>query len=204
MSLINPVPAFNFTVFLFNARPFGDDAAEIATTLGGAAVTIAKSLILGAFSEVGGLNAECEVEEYREGGRNAAPLRFAKFGTHPNLVLKRGVTPNTDLWDWHDQVVHGRKKLLRKNGVIILTDKGGGVSSLFGGPTSLGLPVLDKAPIAAWFFREGLPQKLQGPNLNAKSNEIAIETLEIAHHGLFRVGPLLIPGAEGALTTIGI
>src|SRR5271157_1520908 len=43
---------------------------------------------------------------------------------------------------------------------------------------------LTRLPIAIWSFSNGLPEKLQGPGLNAKSNEIAIETLEIAHEGL--------------------
>ncbi len=205
MSLINPVAAFNFNVFLFNARPFGSSAAEVATTLGGAAMEIAKAVVFGAFSDVTGLNAETETEEYHEGGNNTAQLKFMKWSKFPNLVFKRGVTFNPDLWDWQYQVLYGKKELLRKNGVILLTDKGAGVSSLFeGGPTSLGLPVVDKMPVAAWFFRNGLPEKILGPNLNAKSNEIAIETLEIAHQGLVRIGAGMIPGAGELLTTIGL
>ena len=92
----------------------------------------------------------------------------------------------------------------RKNGFILLTDRGTGVSAAFGGPTSLGLPLLDKLPIAVWFFQNGLPEKLQGPGLNAKTNEIAIETLEIAHEGLVRLGPAMIPGVGDALAGLGV
>ena len=38
--------------------------------------------------------------------------------------------------------------------------------------------------VATWTFDRGLPQKISGPHLNAKSGEIAIEELTIAHEGL--------------------
>lgn len=203
MPLVNPVPAFNFTVFLFDARPIRG-AGDVLLGLGGLAVGAAKALLTGTFSEVSGLNAEIETEEYREGGRNSGPHKFPKWGKYPNLVFKRGVTFNTDLWDWYYQVLYGSRAPLRKHGVILLTDRGLGVSAAFGGPTALGLPVVDKLPVAVWFFENGLPEKMQGPALNAKSNEIAIETLEIAHERLFRIGPAQIPGVGEALTAVGL
>ena len=45
---------------------------------------------------------------------------------------------------------------------------------------------------------------LQGPNLNAKSNEIAIETLEIAHEGLTRLDTGMVPGIGEAIASIGL
>lgn len=201
MALVNPVPAFNFTVVMFNANPQG--VGETLAALSGGAVGVGMSFVTGTFSEVSGLGAELEPEEYREGGFNTAPRKFFKRGKYPNLVLKRGVTFNTDLWDWYYQVLHGSREPLRKNGAIILSDRGFGVSALFDGPTPLGLPGLDKLPIAIWFFRNGLPEKLLGPSLNAKTNEIAIETLEIVHEGLVRLGPGMIPGVGQALTLVG-
>lgn len=205
MPLVNPVPAFDFTVFLFNAQPFGaGNAAGVAIGIGSLVTELAKPFITGSFSEVSGLNAEMETEEYREGGRNSGPHKFVKWGKFPNLVFKRGVTFNTDLWDWYYQALYGRQPPLRKNGIILLTDRGAGVSSLFGGPTALGLPLLDRLPVAAWFFQGGLPERCQGPALNAKSNEIAIETLEIVHERIVRVGPAMIPGVGDAVAAIGL
>jgi hypothetical protein len=66
------------------------------------------------------------------------------------------------------------------------------------GVPALGLPGFDRLPVAVWYFRNALPEKLQGPALNAKSNEIAIETLEVVHEGLYRFGPGTIPGVVGA------
>jgi phage tail-like protein len=38
--------------------------------------------------------------------------------------------------------------------------------------------------VLRWNFVRGWPAKWEGPALNAKANEVAIETLEIAHEGL--------------------
>ena len=67
-----------------------------------------------------------------------------------------------------------------------------------------GLPGLDRLPVAIWFFRNALPEKLQGPGLNAKNNEIAIETLELTHEGLYRFGPSMIPGIGDVMDAIGL
>ena len=39
-------------------------------------------------------------------------------------------------------------------------------------------------PLATWQFVRGLPSKITGPALNARSGEIAIEELHIVHEGL--------------------
>jgi phage tail-like protein len=202
MPLVNPVPVFNFTVVLLDAQPPSGLGAVAGAALG-AAASVAKALLTGTFSEVSGLNAEMESEEYREGGLNTGPHKFVKWGKYPNLVFKRGVTFNTDLWDWYYQALYGPGPPPRKNGIVVLADRAGGASSLAGGPTPLGLPGLDRLPVAVWFFNNGLPEKLQGPPLNAKNNEIAVETLEIVHEGLVRVGPGMIPGVGAALSAVG-
>ena len=46
------------------------------------------------------------------------------------------------------------------------------------------LPDAGRAPVVRWIFREGWPAKWEGPTLKATGNEVAIETLEIAHEGL--------------------
>jgi len=194
MPLTNPVPAFDFNVFMIDSKPFSSVGL---TDLAGAGVSLAKAAVFGSFAEVSGLNAEMDTEEYREGGQNRGPHKFLKWGRYPNLVFKRGVTLNTDIWDWYYTTLYKPKDPVRKDGVIVLTDRGLGVTALTGGPSPLGLPGLDRLPVAVWFFRNALPEKVQGPQLNAKSNEIAIETLELVHEGLYRYGPAVIPGVIG-------
>jgi phage tail-like protein len=165
---------------------------------------VASAALTGAFSEVSGLNAELETEEYREGGRNTGPHKFVKWGKYSNLVFKRGITPDTGLWDWCYQVLYGGDPVIRKNGLIVLTDRTSDVPGLSGASAIPGLTGMTRFPIAAWSFSNGVPEKLQGPTLNAKGNEIAIETLEIAHEGLIRIGAAGIPGASSIVASVGI
>jgi phage tail-like protein len=192
MALLGPVPVFNFYVALYDAPRPG-----VVGALATAAQAAAGAVLLG-FSEVSGLNAESEIEEYREGGRNTGPHKFVKWGKHPNLVLKRGVSFSPALWDWHYASLYGGGDPPRKNGVIVLADRGGLAAGAPGIPVPL--PLVDRTPVAAWSFTNGLPEKLQGSGLNAKANEIAIETLEIAHEGLIRLSAAQIPGAGAAVS----
>jgi phage tail-like protein len=161
----------------------GSTAGQIAGgILSGVANTVGQTLF-GGFCEVQGLNAEIEIETYQEGGRNDAPHRFFKCGRFPNLTFKRGLTFNTDLADWYAQVLSGSDEIIRKDGLVLVLDRGGS-----------GIPIVGKPPIAAYRFKQALPERLTGPNLNAKGNEVAIETLELSHEGVQRVSLALIPG----------
>jgi phage tail-like protein len=204
MPVFNPVPNFKFQVFLFNAKPGGgllpESVSEAATSVLSLGVGIGLTVLFGSFSEASGLTSQLETEEYREGGRNVGPHQFMKWGKYTNVVFKRGVTFNTDIWDWYYQVLNGSNAPLRKHGIIILNDRGGGITN---NATGFNIPIIDTLPVAVWFFSNGLPAKLDGPGLKGNGNEIAIESLEIVHEGLVRVGPALIPGVGEALTTVG-
>jgi phage tail-like protein len=117
-----------------------------------------------AFSEVNGLESETAVIEYRSGAENV--MRKLPGRTRfKNIVLRRGVTQDRELWDWRQSIVEGNPD--RRNGSIILLDD-------------------QRTEVVRWNFRNGWPCKWEGPALNAKANEVAIETLEIAHEGLER------------------
>jgi phage tail-like protein len=126
----------------------------------------------GGFAECSGLELTLQPEEYKEGGNNSAVLKFASRATWSNLILKRGITDVTDLWDWHFNFVEGRGR--RRDGVIVLLDGA-------------------RAPVQVWYFRRGLPVKYSGPALSATQNNVAIESIEIAHEGIHQV-----PGVGGA------
>ena len=123
-----------------------------------------EGVVSAGFSECTGLSSEVEIIEYREGGdfRVRKLPGLAKFG---NITLKRGVTKSMDLYNWHRDVLRGQTD--RKTGVIILLDD-------------------TRAQVARWVFREGFPQKYEGPRLNARSSEVAIETLVICCESLER------------------
>ncbi len=74
-----------------------------------------------AFSEVSGLESETAVIEYRAGSEKVNTVRklpgLTKYG---NIVLRRGVTQDADLWNWRKSIVDG--EIDRRNGSIILLD----------------------------------------------------------------------------------
>src|SRR5262249_11442637 len=158
-----------------------DDAASFGKAAIAGAVAIATDMITGTFSQVDGLEAELKIEDYEEGGLNTDVHRFASRAAYGKINFRRGVTANPDLWDWYYSVLYN-KPVIRKSGLIVLADRAGLGSGGLSLPTSL--PVTDKMPVAAWIFRGALPSKLTGPSLNAKNNEIAIESLELSHQGL--------------------
>jgi phage tail-like protein len=186
--LLQPALTFNFNVVMWDVQGpnfFGLPPAASAAV--GAVASAAGQLIFGSFSDVSGLEASFETESYQEGGRNERTLRFPKPAKFPNLVLKRGVTARTDLWDWYVQVLTSDKSAIRKSGLVILFDRNGppGVPALAG---------LTRIPIGAWMFERAIPEKLQGPTLDARGNNVAIETLELSHERLQRVSLSAIPG----------
>ncbi|HSI12966.1 MAG TPA: phage tail protein [Chthoniobacter sp.] len=126
-------------------------------------------IVIAGFSEVTGLQAEIETEDYQEGGINTSPHKLPKGMRHPNLVLKRGFTEARELWDWYESSGPGRwrKKLERRSVRIIVLD-------------SKGEEKLSWRCLQAW------PVKWSGSDLKGDANTVAIESLELAHGGLQR------------------
>jgi phage tail-like protein len=121
-------------------------------------------VVVGGFTEVSGLTTDTNIIEYREGNENHGTTRkLPGLIKYSNIVLKRGWTASTSLWDWRKNVIDGKTK--RSSGAIILLDE-------------------SRAPALRWNFREGWPSKWEGPALNGKTSEVAIEMMEIAHEGL--------------------
>ena len=92
-----------------------------------------------------------------------AARKLPGLNKHSNITLKRGVADDHSLSDWSKKTAAGKPE--PKNGSIVVTDEAG-------------------TPKARWNFVNGWPTKFEGPSLNAKSTDVAIETLEISHQGL--------------------
>lgn len=118
-----------------------------------------------AFHEVSGFDSTIDVIEHREGGKNTTPLKLPGMTKHSNIVLKWGMTDDQELYRWHRDVVKGT--VLRRNGSIVLLDRRG-------------------QEVARWNFFNAWPAKWDGPDFNAEGNDVAIETLELAHEGVER------------------
>ncbi len=166
----DPVLGFNFQISLIDAT--SSMAAPVTTV----ALSSVVDRPAGGFSECTGLDGALEVEDYMEGGNNAGVLRFPTRIKWEPLRLKRGLTTNTELWDWYYGFAEGRTA--RKDGVIVVRGS-------------------DGRPHTVWGFRRGLPIKYSGPQLNASQNQVAIVSLEIAHEGLYQM-----PGASGLANAV--
>ncbi|MEQ8279484.1 MAG: phage tail protein [Deltaproteobacteria bacterium] len=154
----DPVAGFNFAVTLLDspaAAGSGIATISVGALLGGASA---------GFSECTGLEMTLDLEEYQEGGRNGTVLQFPTRVQWNPITLKRGIATNRDLVDWFQGFVEGRGR--RKNGVITLRDADGRAHT-------------------AWTFRRGLPRRWSGPSLNAAQSQVAIESIEITHEGLY-------------------
>ncbi len=133
---------------------------------------VGAALCDGGFQECTGLDIEMDVTELQEGGRNDGTIRRVGRGKYGNLVLKRGMfygdnnRVNEALWSWLQGILSGQRPVPRYDGTIQVlgTDR--------------------STVMATWTFDRGLPAKVSGPQLNARSGEIAIEELQIAHEGL--------------------
>jgi phage tail-like protein len=125
-------------------------------------VELQPDLNIGRFSECTGISVEVETKEYMEGGSNDFVHKLPTRVKYPNVVLKRGVTHEEALLKWFFE---SRYTPVRRDMTI----------SLMGPGTQL---------VRTWVFMNAYPVKWTGPNLNANSNAVASEQLEIVHNGL--------------------
>ena len=120
------------------------------------------------FQDCSGFGASTDPIEYREGNENPGrdPITMRKLPgmtKYNNITLKWGLTDSTELYDWYRDITKGMD--VRKNGSIIVLDTQGQEK-------------------VRWNFRNGWPTKWDGPDFTSKGNDVAIETLEIAHEGI--------------------
>jgi phage tail-like protein len=155
----DPLLNHNFIVSLL-------DTSSTLAAIGSAALSAVSDVLLGGFSECSGLEASLKVEEFNEGGNNGAVLKFPGRMSWGNLNFKKGTGSSSALWDWSYGFVAGTGK--RRDGVVVLMNE-------------------MHVPNNIWYFRRGLPLKWSGPQLNAAQNSVAIESIEIAHEGLWQV-----------------
>jgi phage tail-like protein len=118
--------------------------------------------------------AECAIAdtttdpiEYRTGDDPGTVRKQPGLTKYGNITLKWGLTDSKVIWEWRKKVIDGKVAEARITGSIIIQDEEGN----------------DKIQ---WDFKDGWPSKYDPADLNAKGNDIAIETLEITHEGLIR------------------
>lgn len=124
---------------------------------------------IGRFMEISGLEVSVDTEDIEEGGENSFVHKLPGRMQWPNITLKRGITQNDTLLSWlndasGEQFAANGSKLDRSTAAITLV-----------GPSG------DR--LRSWEFNGAFPVKWTGPNFDVSSSEMAIEELEITHHG---------------------
>ena len=117
------------------------------------------------FSEVSGLDVETEVIEYREGSSpEYSKLKMPGMQKFSNITLKRGVfKSDNEFYEWWNTVK--LNTIERRDLVIALLDEA-------------------HEPKVVWKIKNAWPVKVQSTDLKSDGNEVAIETMELAHEGL--------------------
>lgn len=117
---------------------------------------------LGAFTGCEGLGCEVQIEQREEGGNNAFVHQLPSRLKYTNIKLTRPVNKDTrEVAKWFASMING---VTRTTACIVAL-------------TGDGTAVMD------WELQGVVPVRWQGPSLNVDSPKVAIETLELAHHG---------------------
>ncbi len=117
------------------------------------------------FTEVTGLNQENQAIEYRDGSfPEYSSIKMPGLRKFSNVTLKRGIVKgDNDLFRWLNTIQ--LNKVERRDLVISLLNE-------------------NHEPVMVWKIHNAFPVKVEGPQLKAMGNEVAIESIEIAHEGL--------------------
>ncbi len=126
--------------------------------------------VAGYFTECSGLGSETEVVEHKVVNENGVEVVMKVPGRlkWENIVLKRGITSDMEIWTWRKEVEEGNVSSARTNGSITMLDQ-------------------TLAEVARWNFENAWPVKVTGPSVKSDGNEIGVEELTIAHEYIVRV-----------------
>lgn len=117
------------------------------------------------FSEVSGLNIETDVIEYRGGAETTLTTRkIPGLMKYSNVTMKRGVIKgDNDFFDWWKLNQEGKHEM--RQVTVSLLDESGAIT-------------------VQWVMESAWPVKVEGPSLNAKGSDVAVESIEFCHEGL--------------------
>ncbi|MBQ3902445.1 MAG: phage tail protein [Lachnospiraceae bacterium] len=130
-----------------------------------------------AFSEVTGIDASVDVVEFRQGNSGSlAPVKIPGLVKHGNITLKMGYILDSPFKTWIQECVSEiRGEMPRHQVTIELIDTNAGA------PKSA---VDSVQGTRTWILSNAWVAKYSGPDLDAKTSEVAIETVELAYEEL--------------------
>lgn len=116
------------------------------------------------FTEVTGLDRTVEPIEYRDGSSKVyTKIKMPGLVKYSNITLKRGsFAGDSDFYKWINTV--NMNTVERRDLIISLLNE-------------------NHEPVFSWKILNAWPTKIQASDLKADGNEVAIETLELAHEG---------------------
>lgn len=123
---------------------------------------------IAAFSDATIPDTSTDAVDYREGTDATHVKKLSGLTKFGNVTLKRGLTDTMELYNWRKAVMQKGASKNRKSLSIILVDEEGNEK-------------------AQWDIVEAWPVKYDVSALNAKGNEVSVESIELAHEGISRV-----------------
>ena len=117
------------------------------------------------FQEVSGLDVEAQPIEYRHGDSPSfSTIKMPGIKKYGNITMKKGVfAKDNKFWDWFNQIKMNTIKRI---------------------PVTISLLDEEGKPTMVWSLANAWPTKITGTDLKADGNEVAVETVEVAHEGL--------------------
>lgn len=111
------------------------------------------------FTEVSGLSVEMSTEEIAEGGENRFVQKYPLRARYPELVLKRGWLPNSEVVNWIRQCIEDINIQPKNIDIMLLND--------------------EHEPILTWHVINAYPTRWAVSDLNAASNAVLIESMQL-------------------------
>ena len=130
-----------------------------------------------AFSQVTGIEASVDVIEFRQGNANSlAPVKIPGLVKHGNVTLRFGYTLDSAFKTWIQECVSEVRGQIPRNDVQIeLIDINGGA------PQTLATAI---SGTRVWLLTNAWVTKYTAPELDAKTSDVAIESVELAYEEL--------------------
>jgi phage tail-like protein len=116
------------------------------------------------FKEASGLKSSTQVFELEEGGVNHRVHKLPGQSRWDNLVLRYGVSADTQLATWRNEVLSDEFGKRKSGSIVMMTIAG--------------------EEVRRYNFTDGWPVAWEGPHFSADGAEVAVEMIEIAHSGL--------------------
>ena len=117
------------------------------------------------FQEISGLDIEAQAIEYRHGDSPSfSSIKMPGLKKFSDVTMKKGVMKSDNkFWDWFNEIKMNTIKRI---------------------PVTISLLDEEGSRTMVWTLTNAFPLKISGTDLKSTGNEVAVETIVIAHEGL--------------------